>query len=211
MRLCVSIREKLAAPVSWCKSGAVCSLEVSQYNVLGAEILKISIYIDALSYIKVRVKERERAEHLRVCKRQRVIREKSLFRDGGRTSRIFQLKTHRRSWRTGKTSRFYLYIWLLGLANNDKLQELMTDRFVQARNNHCKTWYTLDNFKISTILNLVETTDQRHRQWQFQPTFNVMILQIHTAGETTPADCSIVLARWDFTETREIKCGNIVT
>lgn len=34
-------------------------MEVSQYNVLGAEILKISIYIDALSYIKVRVKERE--------------------------------------------------------------------------------------------------------------------------------------------------------
>ncbi len=79
MRLCVYIREKLAAPVSWCKSGAVCSLEVSQYNVLGAEILKISIYIDALSYIKVRVKERERAEHLRVCKWQRVIREKSHF------------------------------------------------------------------------------------------------------------------------------------
>lgn len=51
MRLCVCIREKLAAPVSWCKSGTVCSLEVSQYNVLGAEILKISIYIDALSYI----------------------------------------------------------------------------------------------------------------------------------------------------------------
>ncbi len=97
MRLCVCIREKLAAPVSWCKSGAVCSLEVSQYNVLGAEILKISIYIDALSYIKVRVKERERAEHLRVCKRQRVIREKSHFRDGGSTTRIFQLKTHRRS------------------------------------------------------------------------------------------------------------------
>lgn len=51
MRLCVCIREKLAAPVSWFKSGTVCSLEVSQYNVLGAEILKISIYIDALSYI----------------------------------------------------------------------------------------------------------------------------------------------------------------
>lgn len=56
---CVRIRVKLVAPVSWRKSGAVCSLEVSQYNVLGAEILKISIYIDALSYIKVRVKERE--------------------------------------------------------------------------------------------------------------------------------------------------------
>lgn len=51
-------------------------MEVSQYNVLGAEILKISIYIDALSYIKVRVKERERAEHLRVCKRQSDKREK---------------------------------------------------------------------------------------------------------------------------------------
>jgi len=59
MHLCVCIiSEKLAAPVSWCKSGAVCSLEVSQCNVLGAEILKISIYIDALSYIKERVKER---------------------------------------------------------------------------------------------------------------------------------------------------------
>lgn len=143
--------------------------------------------------------KRERGQNTWECANDRVIREKSHFRDGGRT-RIFQLKTHRRSWWTEKTSWFYLYIWLLELVNKDKLQELMTDRFVQACNNHCKTWVHTRQF----TKNLVETTDQRHGQGQFQPTF--MLWSSDTTGETTPADCSIVSARWDFTETRKIKC-----
>ncbi len=74
----------------------------------------------------------------------------------------------------------------------------MTDRFVQARNNYCETWYTLDNFKILTILNLVETRDTDNDSFNLRLTLWSSEYTLHVYW-------------WDFTETREIQCDNIVT
>ncbi len=100
----------------------------------------------------------------------------------------------------------FIYIWLLGLANKYKLQELMTDRFVQARNNYCKTWYTLDNFKILTILNLVETRDtdndsfnQRLTLWSSEYTLQVRLHLLIVVSSSKPDEISQRLARSNVT------------